>query len=212
MDKQTFLEIIFGQDSERDKQTEVGVSEIMGCRRRVWYRLNGTPAVNDDVKKLPAKMGTAFHRFIEREFDGHDPFFTRYMREVEVVGRGIKGHFDLFDIQDKELVDWKTSKLKNARYFPSQQQRTQVNIYALLLRDMGYDVETVTLVHIPRDGTEDDIIFHSEPFDESMAQRGLAWLTEVEIMTAAPEPEKSGKFCSDYCPYFGKGMCHGIRK
>ena len=31
----------------RGKQPQIGPSELGGCRRKVWYRLNGQPETND---------------------------------------------------------------------------------------------------------------------------------------------------------------------
>jgi len=58
-------------------------------------------------------------------------------------------------------------------------------------------------------------VYHSEPYDESVALAGLAWLKEVEGMTEAPAPEKDAFFCQHYCNFYDKtGMvgCTGKGK
>ena len=126
------LAIIGGSKTARDFQKEVGPSEVGGCRRKVWHRLQGTEPMNETYR-LAAWMGTAIHKGIERAFDVADPFSERYLRETEVAHDGLMGHVDCYDKETRTLIDWKTTSKKNLRYFPSQQQRTQVHLYGLLM-------------------------------------------------------------------------------
>lgn len=45
--KELLLTVLHAKDASRDRstQTQVGPSEIGGCRRKVWYRLNGQPQI-----------------------------------------------------------------------------------------------------------------------------------------------------------------------
>ena len=52
-----------------------------------------------------------------------------------------------------DVIDWKTSKVRNLSYFPSTQQRWQVQTYGYLLAKNGHDVKRVSLVAIARDGS-----------------------------------------------------------
>ena len=54
--KELLLHVLHAKDAGRDrsKQTQVGPSEIGGCRRKVWYRLNAQPETNDNQSKLAA--------------------------------------------------------------------------------------------------------------------------------------------------------------
>jgi CRISPR/Cas system-associated exonuclease Cas4 (RecB family) len=200
------LGVLLESRSNRDKQTHVGPSEIGGCRRRVWYRLNGTPECNDTLK-LPALMGTAIHRMLERTASKHDPFGTDWQIEVELVHDGLMGHADLYSSANREVVDWKTTKKASLSKFPSEQQRWQVQLYGWLANANGLPTETVTLVGIPRDGDERNIVVHSEPYDETVAQEALTWLSEVRDMTEPPPPQETRRFCSLYCSWFdGEGV------
>ncbi len=51
--KELLLTVLHAKDAGRDrsKQTQVGPSEIGGCRRKVWYRLQGQPETNDNQSK-----------------------------------------------------------------------------------------------------------------------------------------------------------------
>ena len=215
--KELLLHVLHSKDAGRDrsKQTEVGPSEIGGCRRKVWYRLNAQPETNENQSKLAAIMGTAIHAAIEDAITTLDPEGKTYLVETEVAYGDMKAHVDLFVPGIGAVIDWKTSKVKNLGYFPSTQQRWQVQLYGYLLSKNGYDVKTVNLVAIARDGNEKDIKVHTEPYDEAMALTALNWLASVKASTTLPEPEKDQSFCKDYCQYYDATEqmgCGGLKK
>lgn len=215
--KELLLHVLHAQDASRDRslQTEVGPSEIGGCKRKVWYRLNAQPHTNDNQSKLAAIMGTAIHAAIEEAIGALDPEGKEYLVETEVAFGDMKAHVDLFVPSTGAVIDWKTSKIKNLGYFPSNQQRWQVQLYGYLLSKNGYEVKTVNLVAIARDGAEKDIKVHTEPYDEVMALAALSWLANVKASTTLPEPEKDASFCKDYCQYYDATEqmgCGGLKK
>ena len=215
--KELLLHVLHSKDAGRDrsKQTQVGPSEIGGCRRKVWYRLNGQPETNDNQSKLAAIMGTAIHAAIEDAITTLDPEGKTYLVETEVAYGDMKAHVDLFVPEIGAVIDWKTSKVKNLSYFPSVQQRWQVQVYGYLLSKNGYEVKTVNLVAIARDGDEKDVKVHSEPYDEVSALEALQWLANVKALTEAPAPEKDESFCKNYCQYYdasGQMGCVGLKK
>jgi CRISPR/Cas system-associated exonuclease Cas4 (RecB family) len=215
--KELLLHVLHAQDASRDRsqQTEVGPSEIGGCRRKVWYRLNAQPHTNDNQSKLAAIMGTAIHAAIEEAIGTLDPEGKEYLVETQVAYGDMKAHVDLFVPSTGAVIDWKTSKIKNLSYFPSNQQRWQVQVYGYLLSKNGYEVKTVNLVAIARDGNEKDVKVHTEPYDETMALAALAWLENVKASKELPAPEKDASFCKDYCQYYDATEqmgCGGLKK
>jgi CRISPR/Cas system-associated exonuclease Cas4 (RecB family) len=215
--KELLLHVLHSKDASRDRslQTEVGPSEIGGCKRKVWYRLNAQPHTNENQSKLAAIMGTAIHAAIEEAIGALDPEGKEYLVETEVAYGDMKAHVDLFVPSTGAVIDWKTSKIKNLSYFPSNQQRWQVQVYGYLLSKNGYEVKTVNLVAIARDGAEKDIKVHSEPYDETMALAALSWLENVKKSPTLPEPEKDESFCKDYCQYYDATEemgCGGLKK
>jgi CRISPR/Cas system-associated exonuclease Cas4 (RecB family) len=196
----------------RSKQKQIGPSELGGCRRKVWYRLNDQPETNGGELKLAAIMGTAIHSAIEKALAGKD----NLMIETEVEYSGMKAHIDLFIPETGDVIDWKTVKTKNLSYFPSQQQRWQVQVYGYLLDKSGKGKpQQVNLVAIARDGDERDIKVHSEPYDEKIALEALNWLEAIKVAEEAPAPEKDESYCKFYCKYFdpsGEVGCVGLKK
>jgi hypothetical protein len=147
-------------------------------------------------------MGTAIHTYIQEAFERQDPFKERYILEGEFEYEDLMGHVDMYDIEKQEVIDWKTTKKSNLTYFPSKQQRWQVQVYGWLIAQNGKPVKNVTLVALARDGDERDIVYHTEPYDEAIALEALNWLREVKAMTEAPAPEKDAFFCKSYCGYY----------
>jgi len=215
--KELLLHVLHAKDATRDRstQTEVGPSEIGGCRRKVWYRLNAQPHTNENQSKLAAIMGTAIHTAIEEAISALDPEGKEYLVETEVSYGDMKAHVDLYVPSTGAVIDWKTSKVKNLGYFPSKQQRWQVQLYGYLLSKKGYNVKTVNLVAIARDGAEKDVKVHTEAYDEAIALEAFTWLAAVKASTTLPDPEKDESFCKDYCQYYdasGEMGCTGLKK
>lgn len=204
MDKEFVVGLVQDRGSKRSLQKQVGPSEIGGCRRKVWHRLQGTPVVNTDTLLMAAWMGTAIHAAIEKRMKRLDPFESRYLRERRVEFDGLVGHVDCYDMVEREVIDWKTTTKRGLADFPSEQQRWQVQVYGYLLANTGFPVATVTLVGIPRDGNETHIKVHSEPYSENVAREALAWLDAITGWQdeEPPDPEKPARFCRDYCQYY----------
>jgi len=196
----------------RSTQVQIGPSELGGCRRKVWYRLNNQPETNENELKLAAIMGTAIHSAIETAFAGNNSI----MLETTVEYNGMKAHVDAYLPDSGDVIDWKTTKAKNLSYFPSQQQRWQVQTYGYLIEKSGKGkVNTVNLVAIPRDGDERDIKVHSEPYDESIALEALNWLAAIKESAEAPAPERDESYCKFYCKFYdasGEMGCVGLKK
>ena len=216
--KEFLVDILHAKENSRPRSTQVqiGPSELGGCRRKVWYRLNDQPETNDNEMKLAAIMGTAIHAHIEEALEMADPTGKKYVVEQTVEYGEMKAHIDLWIPETGDVVDWKTVKKSNLSYFPSTQQRWQVQVYGYLLDKSGKGKPVnVNLVAIARDGDERDIKVHSEPYDPSIAEEALNWLSAIKESTEAPEPERDENYCKHYCKYYdasGELGCVGLKK
>lgn len=152
---------------------------------------------NPDTLSMAANMGTAFHTWIEERISSNPRFLLEQKRERD----GIRGTVDCYDTDRNMVIDWKTIKMSGVPYFPSKHQRWQVQVYGWML-SLDYPVESVCLVGLPRDGTEQDIITHVEDYNEDTALEALDWLREVRESIEPPRPEKPRKFCRNYCGYW----------
>jgi CRISPR/Cas system-associated exonuclease Cas4 (RecB family) len=189
--------LLLSKKTARSKQRAIGPSEIGGCKRKAWHKIEGTRTTNPSTYSLAATLGTAIHSWIEESLRGN----PRFLLETEVERDGILGHVDCFDLENGEVIDWKTTTKKGIPYFPSQSQKWQVQLYGWLM-SQTHDVKTVSLVAIPREGGDMDIVTHTEPYDVSVAEDALAWLREVKVSWEPPKPEKKKPFCKRYCKFY----------
>ena len=216
--KDFLVDILHAKENSRPRsnQVQIGPSELGGCRRKVYYRLHDQHETNTDEMKLAAIMGTAIHSAIEQAIAMADPDGKKYVVEQEVEYGDMKAHIDLWIPETGDVVDWKTVKKNNLSYFPSTQQRWQVQVYGYLLDKSGKGKPVnVNLVAIARDGDERDIKVHSEPYDPAIAEEALRWLAEVKTATEAPAPERDESYCKFYCKYYdasGEIGCVGLKK
>ena len=204
--KKMLVGALAGHDAQRDRslQVDIGPSAVGDCKRRVFMNITQAPKVNP-TDKLAAIMGTFIHAGIAEAIKREDPFGDNFIIEQEFAVEGLRGHVDLYIKDREQIVDWKTTKKKSLRYFPSLQQRMQVQLYGYLVSENGYPVKTVSLVAVARDGESEDVREHSEPYDPEMAQQGLAWINNLQEIAAngeIPEPEKDVYFCQSYCDYY----------
>ena len=207
------------QDSKRSRsqQVEIGPSQIGGCRRQVYYQLTDTPTIHQP-DKLASIMGTGIHAMIADAIKSEDPFGDNFLIEQEMDAFGIPAHTDLY-IKDRQLVvDWKTTTKAGLRYFPSEQQIMQVQLYAHMLKANGENPKEVSLVTIARDGKMEHIQVHSEAYDPAKAESGLLWLEEVKVAATKgeiPAPEKPKHFCFASCSWYdatGEVGCLSLRR
>ena len=216
--KDFLVDILHAKENSRPRsnQVQIGPSELGGCRRKVYYRLHDQHETNTDEMKLAAIMGTAIHSAIEQAIAMADPDGKKYVVEQEVEYGDMKAHIDLWIPETGDVVDWKTVKKTNLAYFPSTQQRWQVQVYGYLLDKSGKGKPVnVNLVAIARDGDERDIKVHSEPYEPAIAEEALRWLAEVKTATEAPAPERDESYCKFYCKYYdasGEIGCVGLKK
>jgi hypothetical protein len=196
----------FDETRDRSMQIEIGPSSLGGCRRRVYHDLKQTSVTNPSTESLAAILGTFIHSGVEEAIRREDPFGDNYLTEIEVKSGDMKGHIDLYIKDEGLVVDWKTTKVKSLRYFPSEQQRWQVQVYGWLLAQNGYEVKEVSLVAIPRDGEMAEIRVHREAYDPQIASTALVWLDSIKEIVAteapAPAPEERVSFCSKYCNFY----------
>jgi hypothetical protein len=197
----------------RSQQAELGPSEIgQVCRRRLAYRIAGTPSVNHP-DPLKALIGTDFHEGMARSIKRIDQAH-RYLVEHPVTYRGIFGTVDLYDTWRHRLVDWKTSETKRIRRYAMQDDipvnyRVQTAIYAEGLRSVGYPVAHVALVFLPRDGDLTDIwVWTAEP-DQVLADEYVQRYIDLKEQLATGNSPATisatpGPLCA-YCPNYSPG-------
>ncbi len=85
--KEIVVDLLKAKDASRGRslQTQVGPSELGGCARKVWYRLNQQPETNNNELKLAALFSHTESGFVCVYHDNYqeriDKYFT-HMKET----------------------------------------------------------------------------------------------------------------------------------
>lgn len=214
----------------RSRQTAIGPSSIGGCRKRTWLQLQGTAPVQETIA-LPAFMGSAIHDRLVTGLRLMDPFGDRFLMEKRIAapmpsGQIMAGRLDLFDRTSGLLIDWKTKTKKDlgwltknpptlgagAANWPDFDNVQQTMTYGWILTELGETVKQVAIVGIARDGNERHVRVDLRDYDPEIAAGALDWCADVYSRETAPDPEKGGTFCRDYCPFWSADgrLCSGL--
>jgi len=187
---------------ERSLQTKLGASSVYGCKRQAWSILRQVPKTNHNTESLAAIIGTAVHATVAEAMKNIDVFGDDFLIEQGFSTPDLKGHCDLFIKSTGTVIDWKTTTKKNLSKFPTEQQKMQVQLYGYLIEEAGYQVNTVSLVAIIRDGQMKDTKVHQEPYDRNKALEGIQWIKDLQNTVYAPAPERPRIFCKDFCEWY----------
>lgn len=191
----------------RSRQTEIGMSEIGGCRRRVGYRLAGTEPTNSS-SSVQAVMGTAIHSAVEhvfKEMQAAGIFPADDLIEHEVRFAGILGHLDRYDSVRGRADDTKSTTQRRLDYIklhgPDRQHLWQIHLYGAALIQSGRPVREVCIDYIARDTGQDHQVV--QRFDPQHVRDALAWLENVrampvEMLNRDYAPDSA--FCGN-CPF-----------
>jgi len=202
------------QESDRDRQKKIGASDFSDpCAYHLAKKLLGVPEVPFKYW-LGAKIGTATHAFLEDAITKSDlPELSSAAVEQKIFLGTLEGYGDIHSkpdlvlVEDRHVVDWKTSTRDKSRKYQRvlfegnqdagviyslQRYYTQAQIYAWGLSRAGTPIDTCSLVFINRDGTTDTDIW-SYTFDYEPEHAETAWKrleTIWENLGINPDPEQ----------------------
>ena len=172
--------------ADRSLQTTLGPSEIgTDCDRCLIHMLAGTPT-DEGAPWLPT-IGNAVHDWAEMAVVKHlmATGTDRYIPEGKVAvgqlrGVDITGHSDVLDVHTGTVVDYKLvgtttlKKVKRAKGHPGLTHSRQANLYGRGWALAGYDVRSVAVWFLPRNGFRiSDGHVWQEPYDEQVALDAL---------------------------------------
>lgn len=176
--------------TSRGQQKKIGPSQIGGCPLCLGEALAlKRPDLYPDLEHredfgLGSWIGTAVHHFLESDvlIEGAIKEQKNFIHHLEGYG-DISGSTDLF--VPPHLIDWKVvgkwsydKMCLNYRLepdkLPTTGYRVQQHVYGHGWEQAGYDVETVTLVVIPKHSNRaEDIRFFTERYNPEVAKKAL---------------------------------------
>ncbi|GAB3080881.1 hypothetical protein GCM10027053_51660 [Intrasporangium mesophilum] len=210
-------------NTDRSLQRTIGPSSLGSeCDRCLILELAGMKAPEETAPWLPT-IGTAVHEWAEGAVikwlaaTGSDRYIPEARVMVGVVdGTEIWGSSDLFDTWTGTVVDYKvvgTTSLRSTRKNGARlTYRRQAQLYGKGMEDKGYQVQSVAIWMLPRNGfTIGAGHLHQEPYDRAMAEAVIAHADMlaaairtlgVEAVLAATGPHAGTEFS---CPAPDKG-------
>jgi hypothetical protein len=170
----------------RSLQTAIGPSSLgAGCDRCLITELAKLKPADDLAAWLPT-LGRAIHEWLEGVVIRHlmATGTDRYIPEGricvgQVGGIDIFGNSDLLDVHTGTVVDFKlvgpTTLREVRRHGAKKTYRRQGQLYGKGWTDKGYDVRSVAIWFLPRNGmTVGAGFLHQEDFDYADAEKTLA--------------------------------------
>lgn len=207
-----------------------GMSGLGGCERKLGYRLAfGKPA---KIAWRPW-VGTQAHNGLDliyqrenkatmpEEFDVS--WRPRWITSTFVEVRGERGRIDLLDTLKAELIDFKVPGITAVRRVYkgeiSGAYDTQLDLYALGMVALGYEVKTVALFVPPAAGEIDDAAWYSRPADFANAVRALDRRDRINAALEGKDTAERADVLAkleieadscDYCPVRAAKLCDGV--
>nr|MBN1228905.1 PD-(D/E)XK nuclease family protein [Anaerolineae bacterium] len=125
-------------------RTGIHVTDLTGCLRKAFYSRT-EPLAFMPHERLIVSLGTATHAVLEGADD-------RVQTEIPVQAFGVVGTVDAYQPDDRHIVDFKSTRWLVPSKLPYGSHAKQVNYYAAMMREMGYEVEQLSIQYIDLSG------------------------------------------------------------
>jgi hypothetical protein len=209
-------------NAPRSRQKRIGLSEVgEACVRKSAYKLLDWDKTNTNTDPWASISGTAIHSWLadafEDVYDGEENKLYLVEHPV-VVNEQLAGTCDLFDIENKMVIDHKcvgaTSMKSRKRDGMTHQQRVQINLYGLgIENELGIgSVQKVALAFYPLGGRLDGLYTIVEPYNRQLALDAIARLESAQVLLWQLDPEANPNnwelipatpsYLCIYCPYY----------
>lgn len=176
--------------TQRSLQRRIGPSEIgVECDRQLGYRLFGPAHHKEEALRWAPLVGTWCHAGIAQALAEENTALRRerYLIERRVTVSeelGIAGTTDCYDLDTREVVDWKvvgkTRMQHYRRHGPGATYEVQAQLYGRGWDNAGADPRSVRVVFLPRwshlisDGWE-----WAAPYNPAQADAALQRLARI---------------------------------
>jgi len=178
-------------------------SVMKGVRESILQRRHDDEIESDASQMVWAIFGTAVHSVLEKA-EGTDSQVKECKMEVVMPnGYTLSGIFDLYDKETGTVTDYKTSSVWKVKFGEFDDWRTQVLIYAWMLRQNGHDARRGEIVALLKDWSPTKAKIGDHPpapvykvtwdFDDGDFDDIGAWLedrfAEIEAAEQLPDDE-----------------------
>lgn len=146
---ETFVNFVKRDYEYKDKRYSA-TSILKSVRQNLLTRRHDKEITQDVSDMMFLIFGTAIHKVLE-ESKGTDGQFKEERIEMQIEDYTLSGIIDMYDIDKKEVVDYKTCSVWKVINNDWEDYKQQLFIYATMLREKGFEVNKVKIVAMIKD-------------------------------------------------------------
>ena len=157
---QAFVEMAKSDFTAEPKTYRV-TSLLKGIRETILEKRHADEIEQDVSDMIWLLFGTAVHGILEKQQEqGHEIKESRL--SINMGEYTLSGQFDLYNAKEKKITDYKTCSVWKVIYGDYSDWRRQLLIYAYMMRQIGFDVNSGEIVAIMKDHSKRDARFKAE--------------------------------------------------
>ena len=147
---QAFVTMAESDYQYKDKRYSV-TSILKGTREIILERRHHDKIEQDVSDMIWLLFGTAVHSILEQHEEADHELAEEYLILDLENGYKLSGRFDLYNAKTKTVTDYKTCSVWKVIYKEFEDWRTQLLIYAYMLKSIGFEVETGEIIAMMKD-------------------------------------------------------------
>ena len=147
---QAFVTMAESDYQYKDKRYSV-TSILKGTREIILERRHHDKIEQDVSDMIWLLFGTAVHSILEQHEEADHELAEEYLILDLENGYKLSGRFDLYNAKTKTVTDYKTCSVWKMIYKDFEDWRTQLLIYAYMLKSIGFEVETGEIIAMMKD-------------------------------------------------------------
>ena len=147
---QAFVTMAESDYQYKDKRYSVS-SLLKGTRETILERRHHDKIEQDVSDMIWLLFGTAVHSILEQHEEADHELAEEYLILDLENGYKLSGRFDLYNAKTKTVTDYKTCSVWKMIYKDFEDWRTQLLIYAYMLKSIGFEVETGEIIAMMKD-------------------------------------------------------------
>ena len=157
---QAFVEMAKSDFTAEPKTYRV-TSLLKGIRETILEKRHADEIEQDVSDMIWLLFGTAVHGILEKQQEqGHEIKESRL--SINMGEYTLSGQFDLYNAKEKKITDYKTCSVWKVIYGDYSDWRRQLLIYAYMMRQIGFDVNSGEIVAIMKDHSKRDAKYKAD--------------------------------------------------
>ena len=157
---QSFVEMAKSDFTAEPKTYRV-TSLLKGIRETILEKRHFNEIEQDVSDMIWLLFGTAVHGILEKQQEqGHEIKESRV--SINFGEYTLSGQFDLYNAKEKKITDYKTCSVWKVMYGDYSDWRRQLLIYAYMMRQIGFEVNSGEIVAIMKDHSKRDAKYKAD--------------------------------------------------